>query len=532
MRGKHENMKIPRLRVRLAFSPVALLTFLTLGCGFGYNYPNPETSISATQNPLVAQYTLKLPRKDSSAWVEFGKDTTYGRQTSATPATAGFGQTVSILVAGMLPNTTYHMRAHVDAGGSWVDQDQTFTTGAITQEFTSGVGSVPLVLPTLTVTRPNPSLTPSSGVELLNLITPLNSHTVGALVTDLAGNIIWYYDVGAGSSPFPIKPLPNGHFVVLVLTGGLQGVTVLREIDLAGNTIREITPAQVNQSLQSRGYSIVIGGFHHDVLPLSSGHWIVLAGEGANFNNLPGYPGTLYVKGDALIDLDPAGNVTWAWSSLDHLDVKRHPFGLPDWTHSNAVVYTPNDGNLLLSMRNQSWILKIDYENGKGAGDILWRLGEGGDLALTGGDPSEWFYGQHFPNIVAVNGSQMTLAVFDDGNNRILDDRGDMCGMPGNAQCQSRGTVYQIEESTRTASLQWEDSPGLFTFWGGSIGQLTNGDVEFDLSQPFFQDPTSSQVMEVTQSADPEVVWQMVMQGGNAYRAYRIPSLYPGVNWQ
>jgi hypothetical protein len=258
----------------------------------------------------------------------------------------------------------------------------------------------------------------------------------------------------------------------------------------------------------------------------------VLANEGANFTDLPGYPGTLFVTGDALIDLDPAGNVAWVWSSLDHLDVNRHPFGLPDWTHSNAVVYTPNDGNLLLSMRNQCWILKLDYENGNGAGDILWKLGEGGDFALTGGDPSEWFYGQHFPNILAVDGSQMTLAVFDDGNNRILDDRGDICGTPGNPQCQSRGTIYQIEESTRIATLQWHDSPGLFTFWGGSIGQMINGDVEFDLSQPFFQDPTSSQVMEVTQSADPEVVWQMLMQGGNAYRAYRIPSLYPGVNWQ
>ena len=32
---------------------------------------------------------------------------------------------------------------------------------------------------------------------------------------------------------------------------------------------------------------------------------------------------------------------------------------IADSTHSNALVYTA-DGNLLLSMRNQSWILKID----------------------------------------------------------------------------------------------------------------------------------------------------------------------------
>jgi hypothetical protein len=46
--------------------------------------------------------------------------------------TAPVGQALNILVAGMKPQTTYHMRAHVDwAGGSWVDQDQTFTTGAL-----------------------------------------------------------------------------------------------------------------------------------------------------------------------------------------------------------------------------------------------------------------------------------------------------------------------------------------------------------------------------------------------------------------
>jgi len=26
--------------------------------------------------------------------------------------------------------------------------------------------------------------------------------------------------------------------------------------------------------------------------------------------------------------------------SFDHLDVNRHLNGLPDWTHSNAIVYT------------------------------------------------------------------------------------------------------------------------------------------------------------------------------------------------
>jgi hypothetical protein len=42
---------------------------------------------------------------------------------------------------------------------------------------------------------------------------------------------------------------------------------------------------------------------------------------------------------------------------------------------------------------------------------------------------------------------------------------------------------------------------------------------------------STSQIMEVTQK-DNQLVWQMNVSGANAYRAYRIPSLYPGVTWE
>jgi len=88
----------------------------------------------------------------------------------------------------------------------------------------------------------------------------------------------------------------------------------------------------------------------------------------------------------------------------------------------------------------------------------------------------------------------------------------------------------QVDEAARTATVQWQDSPGFFSAWGGSIAVLDNGDVEFDSSAPAGA-ATSSKVIEVTQTATPQVVWEMDITGGNAYRAYRIPSLYPGVTW-
>jgi len=119
----------------------------------------------------------------------------------------------------------------------------------------------------------------------------------------------------------------------------------------------------------------VIVGTHHDFMLLPNGHLIVPASELKFFPSLDGYPAGIDVLGDVIIDLDRNRKPVWIWSTFDHLDVNRHPMGLPDWAHSNTIVYSPDDHNLILSMRNQSWVIKIDYNNGKGTGNILWKLG-------------------------------------------------------------------------------------------------------------------------------------------------------------
>lgn len=79
-----------------------------------------------------------------------------------------------------------------------------------------------------------------------------------AYATDLDGNIIWGYDYpdrDANSIIQPLRLLPNGHFAMLisypsqnVFTPALHSkVNTLREIDLAGNTLRELTLDQLNQ---------------------------------------------------------------------------------------------------------------------------------------------------------------------------------------------------------------------------------------------------------------------------------------------
>jgi hypothetical protein len=413
----------------------------------------------------------------------------------------------------MKADTTYHMRAHIDYvyGGSWVDQDQTFQTGSLP----SGNKLA------FTITRPNPGLNvPLTGVELLDLDAP-GTKNLGGAVADLEGNIIWFYPANPTGFPFPIKPLPDGN--MLLSFDGLY------EVDLAGNTVRSLTVGALAQKLHAAGYTFTLQHVHHDVLILPNGHWIVLGQITQTFSNLPGYPGDRDVEGDVLVDLDENWNPVWAWNTFDHLDVNRHLMGLPDWTHSNAVIYSPVDGNIILSMRNQSWVIKIDYANGLGTGDILWRLGEDGDFALSGDDDSQWFYAQHYPYLVNASGSQLQLAIFDDGNLRIPDGGGDGC-LGVYPSCYSRAVVINLDESTRVASVAWQFLPDLYTPWGGSIVSMQNGDIEFDVTNPFGL-TSASRVLEVTGTDNPQVVWQMDIDGSDAYRAYRIPSLYPGVTW-
>jgi arylsulfate sulfotransferase len=309
--------------------------------------------------------------------------------------------------------------------------------------------------------------------------------------------------------------------------------SVLQEVDLGGNVVWQMTAAQLNQALAAAtcpGCNITVVGTHHDVAVLPNGHLILIASEDKVESGLVGYPNPVTVSGDVLIDLDQNHTPVWLWSSFDHLDLNRHPMQFPDWTHANAVVYSPDDGDLIVSMRHQDWVMKIDYHDGSGTGNILWKLGYQGDFALQGGtDPVDWFYAQHDANIASGNSSgTFDVMLFDNGNNRVLDSSGTICGQ-GTA-CWSRVPLLQVDESAKTATLEWvDDLSPVFSFFGGNARMLANGNIEFDECAP--TTAQNAAIYEVTRTSPPQTVWQMEISGLFAYRGYRMPSLYPGVQW-
>ncbi len=482
-------------------------------------------SVTNTNHPQVANYLVDLPFP-GSVTVNFGPTTAYGRQTwTKTLSAPG---TVNIFVAGMLADTTYHMQASVQFadGSTAVDVDHTFQTGTVP-------------FPISVTTETPSSLTPQPGVEQLSIN---NGAYFGLVVTDLEGRTLWSYvtpgDYG-GLNLEGAKLMSNGDFLVTLGQGSsyplngtsLTNIVAVREIDLGGNTVREITAGTLSQKLQAAGYNITLQQFHHDVVALPNGHWLVLSNETRSFTNLTGLPGTTAVLGDVVIDLDENLNPVWVWDEFDHLDVNRHPWNFPDWTHTNALVYSPDDGNLIISMRHQNWVVKVDYRNGTGSGNVLWHLGQGGDFTLLNGtDPTDWNYAQHFPSLFSPNSAGVfSLGMMNNGDDRQF-PTGVQCDTSGQPACLYTSIpVFQIDESAMTAKLTYNQNlaPSLYSYFGGNTELLGNGDIEYDLAGT---NTTMADIFEVTPGATPATVWHM-HSASNIYRGYRIPSLYPGVQW-
>jgi arylsulfate sulfotransferase len=477
-------------------------------------------TVAATTNPQVALLTISSP-DDSNVSVQFGTDTNYGLTTWTQPATETSGP-VSLFVAGMRANTLYHMRAVIQFtnGLQFTDADRTFTTSSLPAS----------QLPALTTTT-TPGMIPQSGIELLDLLTLPASTKISVAVSDLGGNLLWAYDPGLpGLIANPVKLLPNGHFLINFAEPIPDGAnSVLQEVDLGGTLIWQMTAANLNAALVAApcaGCNINVIGTHHDFAVLPNGHLIVLAALQKDVSGVT-------VTGDALIDLDQNHNPVWVWNGFDHLDINRRPYLFPDWTHANAVIYSADDGNLIISMRHQNWLVKIDYANGAGAGDILWHLGYQGDFALQGVanpiDPSNWFFAQHGPSFVTSNTTgKFSLVLFDNGDDRVFPNG---CGAAGQLPCLfSTVPILDLDEAAKTATLTFHPTTPAYSFFGGNAEVLKNGNVEYDeagTSSP----ANNAAIYEVTQTSPPQTVWQMQITGQYAYRGMRIPSLYPGVQW-
>ena len=479
--------------------------------------------ITPTSHPLVALFSAPPCPQGSQFRVAFHPD---GEQAvSRTPSQPCHPSISSnIYVAGMRPDTVYQIRSEVVSGSKVTASDYLpFHTGMLDGDFPP----VEIVVP----------VTSNDGSEPV-IIYSAASLGIGArpFATDLQGRVIWYLRSG----DFLTRVLPGGRF--LVLADGLNSVNntheeqVFKEIDLAGNVIRETNIGRVAEQLESHGIHSdchlsgreCVSGFHHEAIRLPNGHTLVVAGiERMMPTGTQGSKKPVDVLGDLVIDLDEDLQVAAVWNGFDHLDLNRKSLydskchtgegGCPavllaeeanGWTHTNSIAYIPSSGDLILSLPEQNWVLKIDWKDGKGSGKVLWRLGKDGDFKAESKDPNPWFAYQHDAGFEPLGSNLLSLT--DDGDTTGRD-----------AKAVVRAQVWKLDEEKHVATLVYNAPLGVHTFCCGSIQALKHGGYSSVAGASL---PLHGRTAETDK--DGKVVFAMDIVGKIDYRSFRVDDMY------
>jgi hypothetical protein len=483
--------------------------------------------VTATAHPLVALYSAPGCPSGGYMRVIFETSSEPNQATSWKACTPN--RSMNFLVAGMRAGTTYSLVGQTVLSGAYTKSSSvSFTTGPLPSSTT---------FPSSTVTVGPDSHTAVQEPVILQM--GFDAGFPGGqtlpIATDLAGTVLWYYAPFAAPAQIAAtmyRPLTGGYFLVAANdpTNALDSLQIFREIDLLGNPVRETNVPRVSQQLVAMGQG-PITQFNHDAIQLPNGHLMLIASNEELLTNVQG-PGTVDVIGNVLVELDANLQVVWAWNAFNYLDTSRKAtlnetcyngqLGCPplllasianDWLHGNSLSYDTIDENIIFSLRSQDWVIKIDYKNGAGSGDVLWRLGLDGNFTITPPptDPYPWFSHQHDAEY-AVPGENF-ISLFDDGNVRktLYPD------------ADSRGQLYKVNETAFTVTQPMNADLGTYSMALGSAQALKNGNFAFGSGLIMTTSPVSNQSVEVLPNGTIDYV---LATTGASYRDFRMYSLY------
>jgi len=376
------------------------------------------------------------------------------------------------------------------------------------------------------------------------------------MIADERGEIVW--TLVPDEVILDIKPFTDGNLLAVQDAEDMVGGPLVEY------TLMGLEADRWKSSAHALGGTVVDGidGFHHDAIALDDGTFLALSKEPFDIDTYHmSYSDRQLVEpqtvsADIAVQFTREGEVLDTWRLSEVLDPQRigydsidftHSDGLYDWTHANAVMVDPADGNLVISIRNQDAIVKIDRDTH----ELIWSLGTHDNwnaawqpyLFTPVGD-LEWSYHQHGHDLAPDN----RILVFDNGVQRASPYVGDPpLPVPDR---YSRVVEYQLSEDTMEVTQTWEFSDAgdgiLFSDLVGNARYLDQSgnvlgcfgyvtSVGGESMNNLGLGKKAIRIVEFKPGTPHEVVFDLKItsdasespDGWVAYRAEHLPSLYP-----
>ena len=233
----------------------------------------------------------------------------------------------------------------------------------------------------------------------------------------------------------------------------------------------------------------------HDFQMLDNGHALMISYTPIPYDLRPyGGPKNGIVIDAVLQEQDSGKNVVFEWHASQHLpitdsydDLSNSPV---DYVHTNAID-VDLDGNLLVSNRNTSSVVKVNRQTG----NVIWILGGRRNQFVFTNDLR--FSRQHDIRRLA-NGN---ITLFDNGNDKFPP--------------RSRAVEYEMNEAARRVTRVWQYPEGdsYFAPFMGNVQRLGNGNTVIGWG-------AVPGVTEVRPDNSKGIELEL---GGSPYRVFRFP---------
>ena len=300
-------------------------------------------------------------------------------------------------------------------------------------------------------------------------------------ITDLTGTPSWTYC--APGYLFMTHAVLGD--TILFLSNTTSTNYAVNEMNLSGTILHSLTESAANIQLATLKQQPIID-FNHEAFRLPNGYTAVIAHNERLYTDIQGSTGIVDILGDEILVLNTQWKIVWTWNAFDFLPVTRAavlgetctpcpeanlgkccPITLAaqanDWLHGNSLTYDSTDGNLILSIRNQDWIVedRLSERNRRRTLDLDPRQRRQLHHDQHAPDSFPWFSHQHDVGIQATDNPKL-LTLFDNGNTREATD----------PTAKSRGQVLSIDEPALTADIHFNANLPFYSAGYGTAQML------------------------------------------------------------